>query len=192
MMATIFRTKVMLGASKSRTKILDAGCGYCIQALFLARRNPQSSVLGYDISHEAIGQADEYRRKRGVTNATFIVASHDDFQLPYEMDMIYTAGSLIGEDEIFTPFYCDVSSPLMAAKRIVRSRLIRFKDMLLPSGIYIQTWGSTQKADQDFVNIAKDCGLMQVAHIDGGIPEDYKDSPPEYAMHNSALIFRRS
>lgn len=190
MMATIFRTRVTLEASKGRAKILDAGCGDGIQALYLARRNPQSSVLGYDISQEAIGKADEYRRTHGITNATFLVANHDNFQPPYEMDMIYTAGALVGEDEI--PFYYDVSSPLMAAEPIVRRRLIRFRDMLLPTGIYILTWGSTQKADQDFVNIAKECGLMQVAHIDGGIPEDYKDYPPEYALHNSSLIFTRS
>jgi len=124
-MVTIFDTRILRELSSGRTNILDAGCGDGRQAPYLARRTG-GSVHGYDISDERITVAECFKKKHKIPNATFSVANHDDFQPPYEMDMIYTAGSLIGEDEIFTPFYCDVSSPLMAAERIVRSRLIRY------------------------------------------------------------------
>lgn len=141
---------------------MDAGCGNGRQALYLARRYPASSVHGYDISPERITIAECFKKKHKIPNAAFSVANHDDFQPPYKMDLIYTAGSLIGDDEIpFSPY--ENSNPLMLTEKIVRRRLSKFREIMLPNGLYIIEWGATQEINGQFVGIAESCGFIHLS-----------------------------
>ena len=176
-MVTIFDTRILRELSSGRTNILDAGCGDGRQAPYLARRTG-GSVHGYDISDERITVAECFKKKHNIPNATFSVANHDDFQPPYKMDLIYTAGSLIGDDEI--PY--ENSNPLMESEEIVRRRLSKFREIMLPNGLYIIEWGANQETNGQFVGIAESCGLIHLSA---------REWYPGGYLSDMILLFRR-
>ena len=55
--------------------ILDLGCGPGWLCLWLARRFPDSTVIGIDVQDEAIQQALQNRQKADVENVHFLVGS---------------------------------------------------------------------------------------------------------------------
>ncbi|MBI2580156.1 MAG: class I SAM-dependent methyltransferase, partial [Candidatus Aenigmarchaeota archaeon] len=123
-----FATRMIREASKDRRRILDAGCGTGVQACYLARRNTNCFVWGYDISEMAIKKAEEYKKKHGIPNVHFDVASHDDYAICEPVNFIYSNESLIGTDEYDYPL---VFGPW---ESIVKRRLTRFHGMLLHGG----------------------------------------------------------
>lgn len=185
-MTTIFTAKIVRDASKGRTRLLDGGCGKGTHALYLAGLNPQRSVHAYDVSSDAIEQANRYKQAHRVTNVEFSVANHDDFQAPRPMDMIYTCESLVGADEI--PRNID---PLQASEDIVKRRLSKFRETLTHEGIYVFTWGAAAAWNGEFVKIAEACGLRHVDTKEGDV-YDYTDDWPTRPIFKAAMIFRRS
>lgn len=168
-MARMFATRILREPSKGLHSILDAGCGDGLQALYLARKNLGSLVHGYDISTEAIAKANGYKQRHCIQNATFSVASHDDFEPQHKMEMVYTAYSLVGEDEAV--HYTD--NPLYDNEELVRRRLARFGEILMPGGIYVFIWTTQSYINEDFIVMARDAGLESRAVIEHDSTEHY-------------------
>jgi len=164
-MADIFTTRIIRDLSKNKNRILDAGCGAGVQALYLARRNLESLVYGYDISTEQIAGAEGCKQKHKITNAYFSIASHDNFEPPYKMDFIYSCGSLVGDHEI-PPYSADV---LESVEELVRKRLTKFNEMLATNGIYLFIWGAIPDCNNRFIKIAREC---QFKHSSTRIAEE--------------------
>lgn len=182
---TIFSTRVLRDFSKDRKNILDGGCGRGIQALYLARRSAQGQVYGYDISGRSIGDANSYKEKHRIANATFSVANHDDFIPPTQMDMIYTTGSLVGDHEI--PPCVD---PLEASEDIVQRRLSAFREILNQNGIYIMNWGGNESANTKFAIIAYGCRFALLGKkINHTNPENYQYF--DEIVCETSLIFKK-
>jgi SAM-dependent methyltransferase len=73
--------------------VLDAGCGRGKAINLLAERFPNSRFVGYDLSEEAVGFAQEDARRRGNRNVEFIVRDLSDFDSsaePASFDFITT------------------------------------------------------------------------------------------------------
>lgn len=183
-----FTEGILNEVSEGKGKILDAGCGNGTQALFVAKRNLESLVHGYDKSEEAIDQANGDRERDNVLNLSFSVASHDDFQPPYEIDLIYTAGSLIGSDEVH-----ESVNTLANVEDIVNKRLSRFYEMLSSGGNYLFTWAATTLVNQTFIGMAKENGFHLKSIKDGGVfGEESLDYNSETTMYITAMIFEKA
>ncbi|MDI6720874.1 MAG: class I SAM-dependent methyltransferase [Candidatus Aenigmarchaeota archaeon] len=187
-MTTTFSTRIIREAAKGRKMVLDGGCGNGLQACYLAKRNPKNMVYGYDTSGEAIEMANKYKQKHGIDNVNFSVASHDMFQAPYEMDMIYTIGSLVSEDEV-------PSQDIRDAQDIFKRRLKKFNGMLMPGGIYVLAMITGYKAiDTVIKKIAEECRLPLFDIIQGETlwyAQGYDDHYPQ-PIFRAGLIFERS
>ena len=164
-MATTFSTRVLRTVYEGKKMIVDGGCGNGVQALYLARRNPQSIVCGYDISTAKIKEANEYKRNHGIPNAEFSVSSHDDFNPRFEADMVYTTDSLVGDHELSE----SNTTILRGAEEIVRKRFSKFRSFMSNDGVYVVTWGSTHSADKELTRIAEECGLKCLSSVFGDI-----------------------
>jgi len=156
-----------------------------VQAFYVAKKNPQSFVYGYDNSSGDIATAQSHQQRRGITNIRFLVASHDDFEPPYRMDMIYTADSLIGTNEV----QFGGNNIVEDAQNLLTRRLLKFNESLNPSGIYMVTLGSTPRTDSGLVGIAEQCGLKHIRTIEG--PAEGIDEHGELGR-KVALIFERN
>lgn len=74
-------------------RVLDAGCGRGLAIMKLAERFPASRFTGADLSHDAIGWAQEEARKRGLENITFVQADLTYFDRdasPNHFDLVFT------------------------------------------------------------------------------------------------------
>jgi len=183
-MVTLFTTRILRENSEGRLRILDAGCGDGRQALFLARRNPERAVYGYDLSPEQIEKAERYKLEHRIGNVGFSIASHDDFQFPCEMDMAYTCESLVGDDEI--PQWS--MNPLQDSEEIVRRRLGRFNEWLADDGVYILTWKATYLLNYVFIKIAEECGFEAKEVIEcPALDFDING----YSIEKTGIVFRK-
>ena len=74
---------------KEPSSILDVGCGGGQLAIQLAKRYPQASVTGIDISHEAIAFAKEQLKKTSLTNVDFCIPPNVQLEeLPKSYDVV--------------------------------------------------------------------------------------------------------
>lgn len=163
-MVTNFTTRILRKFSSGRLRIVDGGCGAGIHALFLAKRNANAVVYGYDIALDKIETARAYQQKHGVKNACFEIASHDDYNLPESVDMIYTCESLVGEEEISMQI-----DPLIEANETMERRFLRFNQVLSLGGIYIPTWMATYIGNRGQIGLANKCGFQGEDVIEGEI-----------------------
>ena len=74
--------------------VLDAGCGDGAMLLTLARMFPRSAFRGYDISHEAIGRANERVDESGLQNIEFVVGDVASLDEPRSYDLIIALESI--------------------------------------------------------------------------------------------------
>jgi ubiquinone/menaquinone biosynthesis C-methylase UbiE len=63
-------------------RVLDYGCGYGGKAVELARRLPESKVIGVEVHQHKIDKAEDFARRMGVTNAAFVLATQQGMPLP--------------------------------------------------------------------------------------------------------------
>lgn len=184
-MASIFSTRIVRESSKEGNTILDAGCGDGIQSLYLARRNKESLVYGYDISAQSVMQANKYKQEHKIPNANFFVSSHDDFESQTQMDMIYTIGSLVGNHEI--PY--GSADVLRKTEKIVKERVSKFFEMLGKNGVYVMVWGAGPARNKNLVEIIESSGFKH-SYIFTGKFLDYDENYE--AAHETALIFHKN
>ena len=177
-MPTRFSTNVIKKAAEGRTTILDAGCGIGAQALYLARENSGRLVSGYDMSPESVSKAKRYKERLAVPNVFFMVGTHDEFQSDYSPDMIYTSESLVGEHEGTSYFAGD--------EELVRRRILKFRNTLAPSGIYVITWCANMYAGKKFIGVAESCGFRLSRAVTGACPYiEFMQDP----MFQTGMIF---
>ncbi|MBI2583181.1 MAG: class I SAM-dependent methyltransferase [Candidatus Aenigmarchaeota archaeon] len=181
-MASIFSIRFIRDAARGRKRILDAGCGNGVQALYLARLYPEALIHGYDISPEAIERANRYKQSREVPNACFSVSSHDSFEPPDKMDMIYASGSLVGEHEI-----PGTEEPLLEGEEIVKRRLSRFREMLSHEGILAILWCAADDANNRLRKLAEGCDLAYRDARTGDVVSYKEDSGKIICRY--ALVF---
>jgi len=83
-------------------KILDAGCGNGILTCFLAKRFPDATIIGIDISAEGIEQARKLSLSLALTNIKFEVGDIKDFSFDAtdSFDLILSVAAL----EVTSPF----------------------------------------------------------------------------------------
>lgn len=83
-------------------KILDAGCGNGILTCFLAKRFPDATIIGIDISAEGIEQARKLALSLALTNIKFEVGDIKDFLFDAtdSFDLILSVAAL----EVTSPF----------------------------------------------------------------------------------------
>lgn len=83
-------------------KILDAGCGNGILTCFLAKRFPDATIIGIDISAEGIEQARKLALNLSLTNIKFEVGDIKDFSFDAtdSFDLILSVAAL----EVTSPF----------------------------------------------------------------------------------------
>lgn len=182
-MTTLFATRLLREVINDKKKILDAGCGTGVQALYLARRSPVATVTGYDVSPEAIAKAHKYQQRHGVPNAFFSVASHDDFNPPHKMDMVYTADSLMGSGDMRSTNPEEID-------KIARRRLSRFREMLVPGGTYVITGGASNGANENIIHIAEQCGLSWSQVVEGNVL-GYISNALDNPVRQSGIVFER-
>ncbi|MEB3312941.1 MAG: class I SAM-dependent methyltransferase [Cyanobacteriota bacterium] len=78
-----------------QVRVLDAGCGTGVSTEYLAHLNPAATVLGIDLSGQALATATERCRRSQATNASFRRLSlYDVDQLPGSFDWINCVGVL--------------------------------------------------------------------------------------------------
>ena len=63
-------------------KVLDFGCGYGGKAVELARRLPTSFVVGIEPHQKKIDKAEDFARRKGVTNCAFRLCTQNSVPLP--------------------------------------------------------------------------------------------------------------
>ena len=63
------------------SRILEPGCGVGAQTVTLARNNPESAIVAFDVSEESLGKAEAAVRAEGSRNVEFHQA--DLFSLPF-------------------------------------------------------------------------------------------------------------
>ncbi len=81
-------------------KILDLCTGSGCIALALAHALPQATIVGSDITHEAIALAEENRIKIGINNCRFIVSDLFNAIPEEKFDIIVANPPYIGLDEL--------------------------------------------------------------------------------------------
>lgn len=83
-------------------KILDAGCGNGIVSCFLAKRFPEATIIGIDISAAGIEQAQKLALNLSLTNIKFEVGDIKDFSFDTtdNFDLILSVAAL----EVTSPF----------------------------------------------------------------------------------------
>jgi ubiquinone/menaquinone biosynthesis C-methylase UbiE len=74
-------------------KILDAGTGRGYISLMLAAQNPQASIIGIDYSATQVRAAENLRRKRNITNCSFL--KNDVMDIRFN-DNIFDAAVSVG------------------------------------------------------------------------------------------------
>lgn len=80
---------------KQDIRILDAGCGTGVSTEYLVHLNPQASIIGIDLSGQALAKAKERCRRSGADRAEFHHLSlYDLDQLPGKFDLINCVGVL--------------------------------------------------------------------------------------------------
>lgn len=80
---------------KQDIRILDAGCGTGVGTEYLVHLNPTASVVGIDLSAQALAVARERCRRSGASRVEFHHLSlYDSEQLPGEFDLINCVGVL--------------------------------------------------------------------------------------------------
>jgi trans-aconitate 2-methyltransferase len=70
--------------------VLDAGCGSGSVTFDLLKKLPNGKIYAVDFSEEMIQKLTASVRERGVTNVTAIRASLTDFELPEEVDLVFS------------------------------------------------------------------------------------------------------
>lgn len=81
--------------SRQDVRILDAGCGTGVGTEYLVHLNPDATVVGIDLSAEALAVAKERCQKSGAMRVEFHHLSlFDVAQLPGEFDLINCVGVL--------------------------------------------------------------------------------------------------
>lgn len=79
----------------NQVRVLDAGCGTGVSTEYLAHLNPAATVLGIDLSGQALARATERCRRSQATNASFRHLSlYDLDQLPGQFHWINCVGVL--------------------------------------------------------------------------------------------------
>jgi 2-polyprenyl-3-methyl-5-hydroxy-6-metoxy-1,4-benzoquinol methylase len=79
----------------SQVRVLDAGCGTGVSTEYLAHLNPAATVLGIDLSGQALATAAERCRRSQASNVSFRQLSlYDVDQLPGQFDWINCVGVL--------------------------------------------------------------------------------------------------
>ncbi|MFZ4639227.1 MAG: class I SAM-dependent methyltransferase [Nodosilinea sp.] len=79
----------------SRVRVLDAGCGTGVSTEYLAHLNPEATVLGIDLSDQALATATERCRRSQATNVSFRQLSlYDVDQIPGQFQWINCVGVL--------------------------------------------------------------------------------------------------
>ncbi len=80
---------------KQDIRILDAGCGTGVGTEYLVHLNPTATVVGIDLSAQALAVARERCRRSGASRVEFHHLSlYDSEQLPGEFDLINCVGVL--------------------------------------------------------------------------------------------------
>jgi len=80
---------------KQDIRILDAGCGTGVSTEYLVHLNPQASIIGIDLSGQALAKAKERCQRSGADRAEFHHLSlYDLDQLPGKFDLINCVGVL--------------------------------------------------------------------------------------------------
>lgn len=102
---------------KAGAKIADIGCGHGSSTVLLAQAYPNSTVIGIDFHPPSIEEAKSKARAAGVTNASFQVATAQDF-----------AGEGFDLACIFDALH-DMGDPVGAARHI--------REALAPNGIFM-------------------------------------------------------
>ena len=67
-------------------RVLDYGCGYGGKAVELARRLPESTVVGLEVHEHKIVKGADFASRSGVSNCTFVLATQD--RMPLEDDAV--------------------------------------------------------------------------------------------------------
>ena len=81
--------------ANNQVRVLDAGCGTGVSTEYLAHLNPEATVLGIDLSQQALATATERCRRSQATNATFHQLSlYDVDQIPGQFEWINCVGVL--------------------------------------------------------------------------------------------------
>ncbi len=79
----------------NRVRVLDAGCGTGVSTEYLAHLNPEATVLGIDLSDQALATATERCRRSQATNVSFRQLSlYDVDQIPGQFQWINCVGVL--------------------------------------------------------------------------------------------------
>lgn len=83
-------------------RILDAGCGTGVFSYEMARRLPESEVLGVDLNDEAIAVNNEIAKRAGIDNCRFERADILDLIYEDEFDLVLSIDNLehIADDEL--------------------------------------------------------------------------------------------
>jgi len=63
-------------------RILDFGCGFGGKAVELARRLPESTVVGVEVHQRKIDKGADFARRAGVPNCTFALGTQQGMPLP--------------------------------------------------------------------------------------------------------------
>jgi 2-polyprenyl-3-methyl-5-hydroxy-6-metoxy-1,4-benzoquinol methylase len=71
-------------------RVADIGCGAGGAVLLMARAFPSSSFAGYDISHYALGRAQEKLEAAGLANASFHDPRHEPIPSNGSLDLVTT------------------------------------------------------------------------------------------------------
>ena len=59
-------------------RILDYGCGYGGKAVELARRLPESTVVGVEVHQHKTSKGTDFARRKGVSNCRFVLATQQE------------------------------------------------------------------------------------------------------------------
>lgn len=72
----------------TKAEVLDAGMGFGQYSFFMARRNPDWSILAVDVKQEQVNDCKEFFRKAGLTNTRFELADLTKFTMTDTFDLV--------------------------------------------------------------------------------------------------------
>lgn len=73
---------------KAGMDVLDIGCGSGLALIEMAAAFPESRFVGYDISEESVGRAQQTAAQRGISNVSFKVQDVSQINTPEAFDLI--------------------------------------------------------------------------------------------------------
>ena len=81
------KLRVLVGGSKARLQIYDAGCGFGQYSYYCATKFPSSTIYAVDVKKEQIEDCTRFFRRAGLTNASFAVEDLTQIQHQNQFDL---------------------------------------------------------------------------------------------------------